>query len=677
MKIELSHDILARKIYDKASTEDKLILKIENIIHEDYLRYLDRKLLMNTEDYEYIYQFLDAVNISDEEEEFIEKSRKAIDQKKRARNIIIFSIIGVLTLLGGLATFQTYNLSQANAKRELAYLSEQKANREKIEANAQREKAIQEKLALEEKNIQQLKAKNERIEILLAQTRQSALKEKELREQADKHAEEADRLRELAEEALKKAEQNEALAKKNEEVAKKNAEDARKYAAEARKNEKAAREFARQAKKSEQEAIRLRNLADARVQANNAIRLIEEGKLEEGAKLALSAYQLNNNSEGPKYNADCYLALDAAYKAYIDKDLENMDNDEAGPFHGIQKAAVRCIATTYSPSEKKNITAFATEDRHVTIIDDKGHYKIPSPLSDRPRSITFSNNGRLLLVGLFSGQVEAYEYNKKNNKFEKRTIQISNVNGKIDFIKSVSPQKGSHFVTFATPSTLYVGTVQKNPNRGNILTFISKLRIQLNNITATAFSYDGKYALVTNKQEAQIHQINYDRLNIERSKIIAAKSLNNMEVSSAAIGKMNEKYLFALGFENGLLHLANLDSLDCLVSNDGCAYNTPAEHKSSITKLIFSDDGKQMISSSLDRTAKIWNVATLNQYQNTDERIPLLSHKKWIWDVSYTHGQDKIYTVSEDKTVQTWLTDSEYLADKVCEYLISKGLPCK
>ena len=42
MKIELSHDILARKIYDKASADDKLILKVENLTPERRLEGLSQ-----------------------------------------------------------------------------------------------------------------------------------------------------------------------------------------------------------------------------------------------------------------------------------------------------------------------------------------------------------------------------------------------------------------------------------------------------------------------------------------------------------------------------------------------------------------------------------------------------------------------------------------------------------
>ena len=89
MKIELSHDILARKIYDKSSTEDKLVLKIENLIREDYQRFVDRKILMGKEDYEYVAPFL-IFTKSDwkRKKPSFRKSKRAIDRRQRRRNIL-------------------------------------------------------------------------------------------------------------------------------------------------------------------------------------------------------------------------------------------------------------------------------------------------------------------------------------------------------------------------------------------------------------------------------------------------------------------------------------------------------------------------------------------------------------------------------------------------------------
>ena len=143
MKIELSHDILARKIYDKSSTEDKLVLKIENLIREDYQRFVDRKILMGKEDYEYVAPFLSSLNLIEEEKAFVRKSKRAIDRRQRRRNILIIAVMAILALSGAWAVYQQSvaktQESEAIYQAELA--KEQKRAAEKARAEAEVAKA--------------------------------------------------------------------------------------------------------------------------------------------------------------------------------------------------------------------------------------------------------------------------------------------------------------------------------------------------------------------------------------------------------------------------------------------------------------------------------------------------------------------------------------------------------
>jgi len=54
MKIEISHDLLARKVYERASADDKMRLKISTFIRSRYADYKERKTLLITADLNYI-----------------------------------------------------------------------------------------------------------------------------------------------------------------------------------------------------------------------------------------------------------------------------------------------------------------------------------------------------------------------------------------------------------------------------------------------------------------------------------------------------------------------------------------------------------------------------------------------------------------------------------------------
>ena len=657
MKIELSHDILARKIYDKSSAEDKLVLKIENLIREDYQRFVDRKILMGAEDYEYIAPFLSSLNLLEEEKEFIRKSKRVLDQKQRRRNILIIAVIAILALLGAWATYQQSVAEEheieAIKQAELAKQEKRAAELARAEAEELRKKA--EKSAA--KATQSAK-EAERQAIYAERQRQIAvIKEREARVQTRI----AEQQKEQALEARSEAEDLKIIAEKNAEDARINAAKAKKNALKAARSEELALINQAKALASAKKANELKELSEARVKANNAIRLILEGKLLEGANLAVEANEQNKEAGGPQVNSDCYQALDFAYQAFIQEEIEKQDDGEIEPFYQTQDAAIRCIATALD-AKGKEVTAYATEDRNLFIIKDKEVQKFS--LIDRSRSITFSHGGNLLFIGTVDGKLLAFE--NYSGQFERRKVDMFASGGSIRYVNAFSPSKDVYYIAYTDESTLYIGSIQKNPKRASNLVFSPKQRISLKNIQAAAFSKDGKYALIANNKEFQVHEINYNTVNqtIESTSIVETRSLKGLNVTAAAIGKNSTGLLFAFGFKNGNVRIGNLSTLDCLVDGQNCQYNIPSEHKSSITKLVFREDGKQLISASLDKTGKIWNVENIE-----DERIPLISHRKWIWDVAYSQDQKTIYTVSEDRSIRIWLSSAETLETRVKGYI--------
>jgi WD40 repeat protein len=657
MKIELSHDILARKIYDKSSTEDKLVLKIENLIREDYQRFVDRKILMGKEDYEYVAPFLSSLNLIEEEKAFVRKSKRAIDRRQRRRNILIIAVMAILALSGAWAVYQQSvaktQESEAIYQAELA--KEQKRAAEKARAEAEVAKAEADELRKQaEQNAKELG----RQAIFAERQRQIAvINERKAKVQtiiAEQQTREALNARSEAE-GLKLFAEKSAL------EAKTNAKEAKRNALKAEKNEKLALVNQAKALASAKQANELKDLSDARVKANNAIRLILGGKLLEGANLAVEANEQNKEAGGPTVNSDCYQALDFAYQAFIQEEIDKKGDSEK-PLYQTQDAAIRCIATAFDANNKE-ITAYATEDRNLFIVrKDKAPKKIV--LSDRPRSITFSHGGDFLFVGTVNGKLLAFENQKE--QFERRKIDMVTSGSSIGYINAFSPSQGVYYVAYTDESTLHLGSILKNPKRTTNLTFSRKQRISLKNIQAAAFSNDGKYALIANDKEFQVHEINYNTVNktIESTKLIETRSLKGLNVTSTAIGKNEEGFLFALGFKNGAVHIANVSTLGCLIESRNCEYNIPSEHKSSITKLVFREDGKQLITASLDKTGKIWNLENIE-----DERIPLISHRKWIWDVAYSQDQKTIYTVSEDRSIRVWLSSAETLEARVRGYI--------
>lgn len=668
MKIELSHDILARKIYDKASAEDKLILKIERLIADDFERYDERGVLMGQDDYDYVAPYLSTVSITPAERRFIAKSYKVLERKKRNRNLLVMAIIGLLAVLGGLATVRSVQAEQRaldiRAKNvELRIQGEELKDRNKeivaknheIQKSEQAAKIaeIKAKEAAQEARKAELvaKANAEKARKAEAQAKENAVKAREAEALAKANADSA-RIN------LKKAQDAEGRAIASAGLAKKRLGDALKAQQEAKNNLKAAIA-------AREEANKLRDIALSTKVANLAIRTIQSGDIQKGAELALQADSLNTSNNGPKQNPDTYAALNLAYQTILSDSLNNLNAKEVSSLHKVQDAAIRCIASVYSPSYK-NITAYATEKEKLYVVNNNKTHDIR--LKARPRSIAFSHNGRLLLVGTYSGDLLTFEITQNKGKDSKKAIKYverklinASHKGSIRYIEVIEPAPGRFFLAFASASRLFVGTLLKNQKDKKELIFNIKGNFKVDGIQTAAFSPDGKYLFAINKKTYQLFTLEYDlpTMDIITSPSIPVKIDNNTPTSAAiGINSLGE-HLLAIGFKNGSIRISNVDDKLCIAKNYGCLF-TQTEHKSSVTKLLFSNDASQLISSGLDQTAKIWNIDNFSE-----ERIPLIGHRKWIWDIAYNKEEDRVFTVSEDRSIKIWDTDTEILSKRL------------
>lgn len=96
MKIELSHDLLAKKIYDKASTEDKMLIKIRNFIKDRFAYFKENKVLLSREDLHYIGPYLKQLTLEQHELIFIDRSKHVIWLKRVAVGTVVVAVIFII-----------------------------------------------------------------------------------------------------------------------------------------------------------------------------------------------------------------------------------------------------------------------------------------------------------------------------------------------------------------------------------------------------------------------------------------------------------------------------------------------------------------------------------------------------------------------------------------------------
>ena len=83
MGYELTHDTIAKQIFNKASTEAQTRRKIEKFIREAYQAYQERGAKLTQDDVDYVTPYLPQVSITDAEAEFIAYGRRALRRARR------------------------------------------------------------------------------------------------------------------------------------------------------------------------------------------------------------------------------------------------------------------------------------------------------------------------------------------------------------------------------------------------------------------------------------------------------------------------------------------------------------------------------------------------------------------------------------------------------------------
>ena len=189
MRAELSHDILAAKIYAKASAEELALRKAEQFLQERYAFFKDQKVLLRKKDLEYLTPFLDKIPMNEAETEFVQKS-KAVLSGKRMRKMIGIAVATAFVLLAVFAVFQFFRAKGA-------------------EENA----LIQERLAITQADSLEKGKEVLNVEKALAEEKQQSANE--VFEEAEQQQSKAQIAAQLASDAAQEALEAKSLAEKN------------------------------------------------------------------------------------------------------------------------------------------------------------------------------------------------------------------------------------------------------------------------------------------------------------------------------------------------------------------------------------------------------------------------------------------------------------------------------
>ncbi|MEL7531680.1 MAG: hypothetical protein AAFN10_10250 [Bacteroidota bacterium] len=142
MQYELSHDTIARQVFDKASVEARTRRKVEKYIRERHEAFELRGAKLTQDDIDYISPYLEQVNIDAEIARFIEDGRSALI-KKRIRANYLKGFLGIVAITLALV----FGYLWQNAEKAKVKAEEETERAEKAEQDAIRQATIAKAIA--------------------------------------------------------------------------------------------------------------------------------------------------------------------------------------------------------------------------------------------------------------------------------------------------------------------------------------------------------------------------------------------------------------------------------------------------------------------------------------------------------------------------------------------------
>lgn len=641
-KTGLAHDSIAPLIQDMMRTSDYAGQRAFRILRNKLPNFLlSPESIIDADDLELVEEGVGGMRLwRVKEEELIEASRKKREADRR--RMLFFKRLGMaaILLIIGLSIFAGREAIKAKIQEGIAKEKTKEALVAQAEAVKQQGVAV--KNAEEAKKQTQI-AKEE--EAKAVAERANAFRQKGLAELSEKRAIEqkgiAEAETERAEAETERAEQQTKLAK-----------------------EQRARAIAGEKDATEQRGIAERKTIEVQRQLDLELSKTEADKAEDLARLddfqgalatareSIKAFLASSggNIKDVHLPSEVYNSLNSVYESvsnslgnnvfvahpHIARDLEFNGTTDRIAFSTFTD---KKIGQIYLVNNEAN----GSQDRQIL------------PVDDEVRTIRFSPDGRLLLAGTVDGRVLGWEYSSRNERYEGfqlfkngHPLAPTNLENEYTAENSIlsiafaepSQNAGYYYLAICTKKSYYIYQIDKY---GRIM---AEIQHENRAINYCMFSNSGKYFTITTNQGAEVYT-----KNDEAKKWTLYKKIPLVNATEASFS--SDDAMIAIGNKKGFVNLYDL-------KNDKPMLVKPI-HKAPLTALKFSPNNDKLITSSLDHTVKLFDIARYKKDRNQVEPITLLGSSKWVWDISFSKDEKYIYAISQDQTIRKWPTDIEEL----------------
>jgi dipeptidyl aminopeptidase/acylaminoacyl peptidase len=336
--------------------------------------------------------------------------------------------------------------------------------------------------------------------------------------------------------------------------------------------------------------------------------------------LAYQAFLFNRVYEGQNDHPDIYNALYSALAGFYGDNYNSLVG-HAGSVKSI--AFVPGSAVFYSSGVDGKILRW----------DLNGNIKSYRTLRSNPfnRCMVISPNGRWLANATPTSGIQLFNLNTSN---EPELLQGHK--SSVGVLAFTSDSKG-----------LYSASNDKTIMYWDLVSGANEVFLNLpnTNIRCLAVSPVGRY-LYGGTDDGRLVRWNMDT----KEETVLFRSDKNT-IAALSVNSAGNRIAFV--DKNGSLRLWDTRSNNVI--------RTVAAHAVRIMDVKFSPDDKQIATSSLDKTVKIWDAANLN-----NKPITINKHNDWVIALAFSPDGKFLVSSGEDGTIYYWPAHASYMAEQMC-----------
>lgn len=341
--------------------------------------------------------------------------------------------------------------------------------------------------------------------------------------------------------------------------------------------------------------------------------------------LSYQAYKYHSQFNGQPQHPDVYAGLLEAFSQYDNKEFVKLEGHK-GEVRDLNFVPGRNVA--YSVSDEGEIMRWDLyKGGQSVLIKNNG-------LTNS--CIAVNSDGQWLACGTESSVIQLYNLRQRYAP----PIELTAHEG----------EGGVYKIKFV-------------PGKNQLISTGSDRTIQVWNL----FNYTNK-TLVTSSSK-----INDITLNSDNTKIYAGLASGKIVEYDLATGTETELYnnadgihviatnrsgnMIAAGDRSGNIVLVILGAKNRIMK--------VSAHTGRIYGVDFSPNGKQLASSSMDGTIKIWNTANFNHHP-----IILREHESWVKSLAFSPDGKKLISSSQlNNAIFQWPATTEIMAEQMCNYI--------